>query len=74
VPESFFSDLVTFKAGARGAARMRIMDPNFFLLALVLVVLFASISIVGALRRIRDAVEKTAAILEAQAADRTTKL
>lgn len=42
------------------------MVPNFLLLALVLVVLFASISITGALRRIRDATEKTLALLEAQ--------
>ena len=45
------------------------MDPNFFLLALILVVLFASISIIGALRRIRDASEKTLAILQAQASE-----
>jgi hypothetical protein len=74
-PRRSFADRVdVVGADARGAARMRTMDPNFFLLALVLVVLFASISIVGALRRIRDAVEKTLAILEAQAADKTTKL
>ncbi|MGV8858364.1 hypothetical protein [Rhodoglobus sp.] len=42
------------------------MDPNFLLLALVLLVLFASISIIGALHRIRDASEKTLALLEAQ--------
>lgn len=42
---------------------------DFLLVALVLIVLFASISIVGALHRIRDASEKTLALLEAQAAD-----
>jgi len=50
--------------------RIRTMDPNFLLLALVLVVLFASISIVGALHRIRNASEKTLAILEAQIAEK----
>jgi len=43
------------------------MDPNFFLLAILLVLLFASISIAGSLRRIRTASEKTVALLEAQA-------
>lgn len=42
---------------------------DFLLVALVLIVLFASISIVGALHRIRDTSEKTLALLEAQAAD-----
>ena len=46
------------------------MDPNFFLAALLLVVLFASISIVGALHRIRAASEETLAILKAQAAEK----
>jgi hypothetical protein len=48
------------------------MDPNFLLLALVLLVLFASISIIGALHRIRDASEKTFALLEAQNEKDTT--
>ncbi|MFP7761500.1 hypothetical protein [Marisediminicola sp. LYQ134] len=45
------------------------MDPNFFLVAILLVVLFASISIVGALHRIRDATEKTLALLQGQVSD-----
>jgi hypothetical protein len=42
------------------------MDPIWLLVVLILVVVFASISIVGTLHRIRDASEKTLAILEAQ--------
>ncbi|MGZ0212551.1 MAG: hypothetical protein ACKVI4_08735 [Actinomycetales bacterium] len=49
------------------------MDPNFLLLAVVLILLFASISIVGALHRIRDATEKTLALLEARAAKEATR-
>ena len=45
------------------------MDPIWPLV--ILVVVFASISIVGALHRIRDASEKTLAILEAQTAAET---
>ena len=44
------------------------MDPLWLLTVLILIVVFASISIVGALHRIRDASEKTLALLEAQAA------
>ncbi|MBG6215489.1 hypothetical protein RCH23_003429 [Cryobacterium sp. CAN_C3] len=44
------------------------MDPIWLLVILILVVVFASISIVGTLRRIRDASEKTLAILEVQTA------
>jgi HAMP domain-containing protein len=43
------------------------MDPTWLLVVLILIVLFASISIIGALRRIRDATEKTLAILETRA-------
>lgn len=39
---------------------------NWFMVVLILVVLFGGISVVGALRRIRDATEKMLAILEAQ--------
>lgn len=39
---------------------------NWFLVVLILVVLFGGISVVGALRRIRDATEKMLAILEGQ--------
>jgi hypothetical protein len=42
------------------------MDPLWLLIILILVVVSASISIVGTLHRIRDASEKTLAILEAQ--------
>jgi len=49
------------------------MDPTWLLLILTLIVLFASISIIGALRRIRDATEKTLAIVEAQAAARAAE-
>jgi ABC-type lipoprotein release transport system permease subunit len=59
--------------GLIGHARIEHMDPNFLLLALVLVVLFASISIIGALHRIRNASEKALAILEAQVADKATR-
>lgn len=44
------------------------MDPIWLLVILILVVVFSSISIVGALHRIRDASEKTLEILEAQTA------
>ena len=44
------------------------MDPIWLLAALILVVVFASISIVGTLHRIHDASENTFAILETQAA------
>ena len=43
------------------------MDPIWLLVVLTLIVLFASITAVGTLRRIRDATEKTLAILEVQA-------
>ncbi|GAB3136287.1 hypothetical protein [Marisediminicola antarctica] len=49
------------------------MDPIWLLVALILIVLFASISIVGALHRTRDASEKMLAILEAQTASRTSE-
>lgn len=42
------------------------MDITWLLLALTLIVLFASISIVGALQRIRNASEKSLALLEEQ--------
>lgn len=44
------------------------MDITWLLVVLLLLVLFASISIVGALHRIRDASEKALAILETQSA------
>ncbi|PYH02310.1 hypothetical protein CVV67_02470 [Arthrobacter stackebrandtii] len=44
------------------------MDITWLLVALILVVAFAAISIVGALHRIRDANEKTLALLEEQLA------
>jgi hypothetical protein len=47
------------------------MDPIWLLVALIVVVMFASISIVGALHRIRDASEKTLAILEGQTSGTT---
>ena len=43
------------------------MDPIWLLVVLTLIVLFASISVVGMLRRIHDSIEKTLLILEAQA-------
>lgn len=43
------------------------MDITWLLVLLTLIVLFASISAIGALRRIRDATEKTLAIVKAQA-------
>jgi hypothetical protein len=49
------------------------MDPNYLLAALLLVVIFASISIVGVLHRIRAASEETLAILKAQAAEKTPR-
>jgi len=42
------------------------MDITWLLVVLILIVLFASISIVGALYRIRNASEKALAILESQ--------
>ena len=51
----------------RDRVRLSSMDPNFLLIALTLVVLFASISIIGALRRIRDACEEAVALLRTQA-------
>ncbi|SEE86149.1 hypothetical protein SAMN04489740_2828 [Arthrobacter alpinus] len=42
------------------------MDITWLLVVLLLIVLFASISIVGALHRIRDASEKALAVLEDQ--------
>lgn len=47
------------------------MDPIWLFVVFILIVLFASISVVGALHRIRDASEKTLAILEEQAARRS---
>ncbi|MDJ0315834.1 hypothetical protein [Arthrobacter antibioticus] len=44
------------------------MDTTWLLVVLILIVLFASISIVGALQRIRNASEKPLAILESQTA------
>lgn len=44
------------------------MDITWLLVVLILIVLFASISIVGALHRIRKASEKALAILESQTA------
>lgn len=46
------------------------MDLTWLLVVLTLIVLFAGISIVAALRRIRDAAEKMLAILEARVASR----
>ena len=43
------------------------MDTTWLLVILILIVLFASISIVGTLRRIRDAAEETLLILQSQA-------
>lgn len=43
------------------------MDPTWLLVVLILIVLFASISVVGTLRRIRDATEKSLVILQSQA-------
>lgn len=43
------------------------MDITWLLVTLILIVLFASISIVGALHRIRNAGEKAAAMMESQA-------
>ena len=54
-------------------ATLEAMDPNYFLVALLLVVLFASISVVGALHRIRNASEETLAILREQAAEKTLR-
>lgn len=42
------------------------MEPTWLFVILILVVLFASISVIGALRRIASATEKTADLLEAQ--------
>jgi ABC-type lipoprotein release transport system permease subunit len=50
------------------------MDPTWLLVVLMLIVLFASISIVGALRRIRVATEKTLAILETQTTGEVNRL
>ncbi|WP_166877890.1 hypothetical protein [Salinibacterium sp. ZJ450] len=44
------------------------MDPIWLLVILILLVLFSSISIVAALRRIADATEQAAAHLESLAA------
>jgi hypothetical protein len=52
----------------------RTMDPTWLLVVLMLIVLFASISIVGALRRIRVATEKTLAILETQTTGEVNRL
>ncbi|AIY02620.1 hypothetical protein ART_3021 [Arthrobacter sp. PAMC 25486] len=49
------------------------MDITWLLVVLILIVLFASISIVGALRRIRAASEKALAILEDQSARQATE-
>jgi hypothetical protein len=44
------------------------MDITWLLVILILVIIFASISIVGALHRIRDASETAVALLEQHAA------
>lgn len=49
------------------------MDITWLLVVLILVVLFASIDIVGALHRIRDASETAVALLEDQAVRQKTK-
>ncbi len=49
------------------------MDITWLLVVLILIVLFASISIVGALHRIRDASEKATSLLEDQAARQKTE-
>ncbi|WP_269936518.1 hypothetical protein [Arthrobacter sp. HY1533] len=48
------------------------MDITLLLVVLILIVLFASISIIGALHRIRNASEKALAILESQNARQNT--
>lgn len=48
------------------------MDITWLLVVLILIVLFASISIVGALHRIRNASENALAILERQRARQET--
>lgn len=48
------------------------MDPTWLFVILILIVLFASISVIGALRRIANATEKSAAHLEALAAASVT--
>lgn len=48
------------------------MDITWLLVVLILIALFASISIVGALHRIRNASEKALAILESQTAPQDT--
>jgi HAMP domain-containing protein len=40
------------------------MDATWLLVIVILLVLFASISVIGALRRIADATERSAALLE----------
>lgn len=45
------------------------MDPLWLFVILILIVLFASISIVGALHRIRDASERAAQLLEKHLAE-----
>lgn len=49
------------------------MDPTWLYVILILVVLFASISVIGALRRIAVATEKSAAHLETLAAASVTE-
>ena len=56
------------------ALRYSSYGPTWLLVVLILIVLFASISIVGALRRIGDATEKTLAIiLETQATGKVNR-
>lgn len=49
------------------------MDPNFLLLALLVVVSFASVSVVSSLHSIRDATKKALALLESQAGEELDK-
>jgi hypothetical protein len=48
------------------------MDLSLLLVVLILVVLFASISVIGNLRRLRAAAERTVELLEAQRAGQPT--
>lgn len=47
------------------------MDTTWLFVAFLLVLLFAGISIIGALNRIREATEKSARLLEQLVAERT---
>jgi uncharacterized membrane protein len=46
------------------------MDVTWLLVVLILVVVFASISVVGALHRVRDAVERSERLMERVLAER----